>query len=597
MNAADSGEEVWPELVRATKTIVVVDVVESVRLMQANEADVIDRWRRFVHEVRTQVLPAHQGRMVKSLGDGMLLEFENVTQAMAAAYDLHQRVAPYNVGRNSPDWIALRMGVHRAEIVIDGLDVYGSGVNLAARLATLAKPGDMVMSAEVRDELVCGLNGDVEDLGACFFKHLADPVRAFRWIKPTESTALALGRGEDEGLTPTLAVLPFRVDSHRHEALVAADLLLEEVVRSLGRTSFLHVISRYSSAAAAMGQASITEISDRLQASYIVVGQLDMQSAGRLRLDLRLEHVPSQTLIDVGSYATSLHEVLQGQDDLVPQAVGMISQAIVRRELERANGKPLPTLHAHSLLMSGIGLIHRCAPSDFRRAQLVLEALAERHGRHPHAHAWLGKWYAMRVVQGESDDPGDDAKRALDSARRALDADPSSALAHTMAGLVHGFLAHDLLAAQQHYEAALHANPNEPLAWLYTGTLKAWLGQGAAALAAARRALALAPLDPMRYYFESLAGLAALAAGEDELARSLSSKSLRANRLHTSTHRTLIVAQWRLGQEDEARETMQEMLRIEPRFTVAKYLARFPGGAMPMALENARIFRAAGAAP
>ena len=169
----------WPELQRSRRTIVVVDVVESVRLMQAHEADVIDRWRRFVNEVRGEVLITHGGRLVKSLGDGMLLEFANVPSAVAAALDMQQRIVPYNEAREATAAILLRIGLHTADVVVDDLDIYGTGVNLAARLAGLADPGGIVASAEVRDQLVPGLSAEVEDLGDCYLKHMAEPQRHF----------------------------------------------------------------------------------------------------------------------------------------------------------------------------------------------------------------------------------------------------------------------------------------------------------------------------------------------------------------------------------------------------------------------------------
>ena len=158
----------------------VVDVVESVRLMQAHEADVIDRWLRFVNEVQTQVLPARGGRIVKSLGDGLLLEFELVPSAAAAALDLQRRITPHNANRGADAAIMLRAGVHVAEVVTDERDIYGSGVNLAARLATLAGPGEVIVSDQVHAMLVPGIDADVEDLGDCFLKHIEGPIRAYR---------------------------------------------------------------------------------------------------------------------------------------------------------------------------------------------------------------------------------------------------------------------------------------------------------------------------------------------------------------------------------------------------------------------------------
>ena len=186
----------------------VVDVVESVRLMQANEADVIDRWRRFVREVRTEVLPAHGGRLVKSLGDGLLLEFESVPPAVAASLEIQRRIAPYNLEREPCATIAMRIGIHIADVVVDDMDVYGSGVNLAARLGELAAPGEVVASAEARDALTEGLDADVHDLGECFVRHLVEPIRAYRvGAADMDRSFLALDDHQAD-LAPTIAFIP-----------------------------------------------------------------------------------------------------------------------------------------------------------------------------------------------------------------------------------------------------------------------------------------------------------------------------------------------------------------------------------------------------
>ena len=153
---ANQSEAPWPALRRASRTVVVVDVVESVRLMEQDEDDTIRRWQSFVGEVVTRLLPQSGGRLVKSLGDGLMLEFESVPPAIQCALAMQQAIQPHNLGRTSEQWMCLRIGAHVAEVVVDERDIYGSGVNLAARLATLAEPGEVVVSTEVRDSLVPG---------------------------------------------------------------------------------------------------------------------------------------------------------------------------------------------------------------------------------------------------------------------------------------------------------------------------------------------------------------------------------------------------------------------------------------------------------
>jgi tetratricopeptide (TPR) repeat protein len=206
----------------------------------------------------------------------------------------------------------------------------------------------------------------------------------------------------------------------------------------------------------------------------------------------------------------------------------------------------------------------------------MLEALTERVPRQPIPWAWFAKWYVLRVQQGWSSDPAVDTKLALDCGRRALDADPQCSLALAMSGFVHTNLLRRLDIAEEHYDLALRVNPNDSLACLLKGTLHAFKGEGKIATEHTQRALRLSPLDPHRYFYDSLAATAALSAGHYKRAVDLAKRSLRANRTHTSTFRALAISQWQLGLHDDARKTVSELLRLEPSLTISRYRQRHP---------------------
>lgn len=596
------------ELHRLRCAILVADVVGSVQLVRRPQARFVERWRRVLREARMQILPAHGGRLVKSLGDGMLCVFPEARSALRAAHALHRAVRAVDDGVAADDRIFLRIGGNVDEIEVDEIDVFGAGVDLSQRVAGLARPGETVATAPFRDDLTDGVDAEVEDLGECFVKHIDEPQRCFRLREPGAPLFVVEAPRPDAGvLQLAVAVMPPEVvaagdrgdagSEARERALqlaVVADMLADQVAGSLSRTPQLRVISRLACAALAQRALSAEEIGARLGARYLVTGTL--QRAGdRFVLHAEALEAASGTLVWSGESRIALAELLGGTDPAVADVVAGLSRAILDHELQRSGQRPLPSLTSHQLLLAGIAHLHRSSSRDFERARSMLELVAERHGRLPQGHAWLANWHAMHAVQGLCPDPAAAGRRAIDHANRALDADEGSALAWVMRGLVQGFLRKDLDAADRDYAAALAANPSEPLAWLYTATLRSWQGRGAEALAPAREALRLAPVGPLRYYFESLAGLAALAAGDDAQAAEWSASSLRANRMHTSTHRTLAIALWRLGRHDEARATVAEMLSVEPGFSVARYLERFPGGATGFARENARVLVAAGA--
>jgi tetratricopeptide (TPR) repeat protein len=211
------------------------------------------------------------------------------------------------------------------------------------------------------------------------------------------------------------------------------------------------------------------------------------------------------------------------------------------RELVRAQSQPLPTLESYTLLMGAIALMHRLSLQDFDRAKQMLQTLTERAPRQAIPWAWMAKWHVLRVQQGWSDNPDLDAKLALDCTKRALDADAHCSLALAVDGFVHTNLLKQLDVALDRYERALRVNPNDSLALLLKGTLHAFKGEGKQALKDTKHALRLSPLDPLRYFYDSLAATAALSAGDYERALELARRSLRANRTHTSTLRAVVI--------------------------------------------------------
>ena len=244
--------------------------------------------------------------------------------------------------------------------------------------------------------------------------------------------------------------------------------------------------------------------------------------------------------------------------------------------------------------MGAIALMHRLSLQDFDRARQLLQTLVDRTPRLAIPQAWMAKWHVLRVQQGWSQDIGSEARYALDCTKRALDTDSNCSLALAIDGFVHTNLLKKLDVAHDRYEHAIRVNPNDSLAWLLKGTLHAFKGEGKQAMKGTQRALRLSPLDPHRYFYESLAASAALSAGQYERAIELARRSLRANCTHTSTLRVLAISQWQLGRHDDAHKTVAELLRLEPALTVKSWLARSPSSAYEIGKLCARALKGAG---
>ncbi len=577
---------------RAHRVVLIADIVESVRLIEADEEGVVKRWLGLVRQIENDLMPVNKAHLVKSLGDGLLLEFEDSRTALMAAFAIQQASARDNQGMPPDKFILLRIGIEESDVIINERDIFGHGVNLAARLASLAGPGETVVSAAVREQITPDLDADVEDLGACFLKHVKSPVRAYRVRSPGANPPPRLAAAP-VNLLPTLAVIPFTGRGVGQEHEVLGEILAEELIRDFSYSQDLNIISRLSTTTFRRRIVSLDEVRDHLNANYILSGSYRVDG-DHIRVDAELAEAKSSAVVWSEHIEDRLSGITSGESDIIGRLVTDVRSKIVARELQLSRLQGLPTLEGYSLLLGAVGLMHGQSKVDFDRAQAMLEALIERTPRQATPQAWLAKWHVLKVQQGWAEDSELEARRALACAHRALDADPNSSLAMAIDGMVHTNLLKRLDLAQESYQRAVEANPNDSLAWLLKGTMHAFRGEGSPAVEGTQRALSLSPLDPIRYFYDSLSATALNAAGKYEQGLELATRSLRANKTHSSTLRTIAIAQWQLGREDEARKTVQELLCLEPSLTVSEFLERSPAASYKIGNEWADTLRKAG---
>jgi len=562
---------------RPGRGLVVIDLVESVSHFERDESGTAARWHAVVCEVE-RVLPDFAGRLVKSLGDGLLLDFDSAGTAVACALQVTGILDRMAGSGERAQPLAVRIGVHEADVLADHRDIYGNGVNLCSRLASLAGPGEIVASAQVRDVLVDSVDARFDDLGECFLKHVAGPVRAFR-LTPVQSGGSAPAPSEDRSphspLQPMLAVFPLLTppDDTAHPLL--GRVLADEVNAALSVSRDLSVISRMSVNGLAGRALDPKACRDLLGAHYVLGGAVRAHG-DRLVVLPELIDTRDGRVMWADTLRGRIDDLLAGDGDLVHRLVVQVRSAVLLNEVARARFQPLPSLESYALLMGGIALLHRASREDFQRSYLLLDALRERHARQASLHAWIAKWHVLNVAQGWSADPLDDTRRARDAAHRAIDLDDRNSVALAIDGLVNTSLLKRLDVGMQRYEAAVEANANDGLAWALKGTLHAFRGEPQPAVQGTRRALGLSPLDPLRYFYETLAATAELSAGHWDEVIALATRSLRGNRSHTSTWRSLAIAQVESGRTEAARASVAQLLRLDPGFTVERYRSWTP---------------------
>ena len=578
----NSGIESWDTALvrRQRRAIVFADLVESVRLMQDHEADAIDRWRRFAAQVREHMVLAWGARVVRTAGDGLLIECEAGAGAVGLALALHDSLSDSNKTRPINEAMVLRIGIHVCEVLFDEYEAYGAGVNLSARLATLAQPGGTVVSTEVRDELVDGVHCRISDLGLRYLKHITEPVRAFA-VQPATMHAQPLARTllpAAQDLRPTIAVIPFQSvpADPTHDALGHA--MADEIIATLARHPGLRVLSRLTTATVRDANLSIDRLRELLGASFVLSGRFYVRGE-QVRLSAELSELREGHVVWTGAHHADIGAIFEGQDELVPQLVHEVARQVLAHELVRVRSLPMESLASYTLFLGASGLINSLVPTDFAHARTVLEHLVDRHPRQATLYAMLSHWHVMVMLQGWSDSLEREREGAWAQAQRAVELDPhlpEALLADSTAQIVHRG---DFAAAERSCLLALEISPQHPMGWAQRSETQRATGDPVGALQSALRALALSPLDPQRYVFESFAASAALEALQFDVAQRHARAALRHHVLHAPPHRALICALAMDGQADAAADAAQDALRHLPQMTVGGRITSKPGAA------------------
>lgn len=593
-NPIAQSEAPGPTLQRVRRVVVFVDLVESVRLMREAEDAAIAGWRRFVHGCRDRVLPAHRGRMVKSLGDGLLLEFQNSAAAMACIRDLQALVESAADTSSATPPMHLRFGAHVGDIVVDEFDIFGSDVNLAARLTTLASPGEIVMSSSLRCELVPFIDGEAEDLGDCHLKHIDEPVRAFRLpAAGPRRGKLELPMRTVDKLRPLVIVLPFAFDEGRPALAPVAATLGDHMVTLMAATPIWSVVSRLSTATLAGRALDAMDVAAAVGAQFVVQVQLSASgSDGTVRchvLDGRYGDVIGETSVPLKIDAFAFDP-----EAAVEHLCSHVCSVVMARATAFGHAAALPNVPSYALLLRAMRLLHSLDQREMADAKGLLDYLSERHPRAPEAHAWSAKWHFLRLAQVAGDDHVAGIRTARVRLANGLDADPSHAMSLALDGHLMSFVDGDVGRSEERLRQAVEAGPNEPMAWTFLSGVLAHTDRGAEAVDAIERAMHVAPLEPSSSDLDLFAADAYKVAGELKKALVHAERAVRANAVHLSAWVQLIVLQMLNEQADLARANARRYLALRPGASVDRFLDRHPARGTWLAERDAQALLDAG---
>jgi adenylate cyclase len=558
-------------LPREQRVIVVCDVVESVRWMEHDEDNAITRWSQFAAQVRSQIAPAQGGSVVKSTGDGLLMEFMTAPAAVASANAMQKIASEGNADQAPERQMHLRIGIHQAQVRRDAHDLYGHGVNLAARISTLAGPGEIIVTPEVRDHLTDSLDGDIEDMGECYLKHLSEPQRVYR-VGEAQKISLSMPTLDALQGNLKLAVIPFAALMMSTAEQAIGDLIADTLIAHLGQSKQIKVISRLSTQRFRDQQHSPSEIAQILGVSHVLSGSI-APSQDKYALLMQLSDTQNNEVIWSHRVSIQLGDWLAEHSTVSQEIATSVHDCLTDSLIGPALTQPLPNIQSYGLLLAGLQMMHRPSFSEFEKSLIFFDNLVDRHGRHASARAWRARWRLMSVINGLSADPKRDSQIALQDAREALELDATHPLSLAVYGQVKNQLMADSTEAAVSFEGALQRDASQSLAWLFKSIHSSMWGDTAQAIVEAEQAHALSKLDPHQYHYQMALANAYLADQQHAKAVEYAQKSLKLNASHAATLRILITALYEQGKEAEAMQVLQRLLKQRPHLTLKSHAA------------------------
>ncbi|MGH6894796.1 MAG: adenylate/guanylate cyclase domain-containing protein [Dongiaceae bacterium] len=549
---------------RRLAAILAADVVGYSRLMGEDEAGTLDVLRSRRTDLVEPLIKRHGGRVFKLMGDGLFAEFGSAVNAVELAVGLQQAMAAANKDRPESKPIHLRIGINLGDVLVEGGDLYGDGVNLATRLQELAEPGGVCVSAKVHAEVARNLNLSFEDLGERRLKNIVEPVRAFRldMITPAPrrtSGALPLP------VKPSVVVLPFLNMSGEAEQEFFADGLTEDVITELSRFKELFVISRNTSFKYKAKTVNVAEVARALGVQYVIEGSV-RKARERVRVTVQMIDAETDRHLWAERYDRELEDIFAIQDEVTSAVVSTLAGRVEAATRDRAANKPTDNMAAYECVLAGKVLHHRSNRNDNASAIEFLDRAIALDPKYAHAHAWRACTLGQTWIYNWCADRDATWEQVAGELRIALSLDDNDSDVHRiLAALAVTENDHD--KAVYHQQRALSLNSNDDLVVVQQGEILTWLGQPEDGIEWIKKAMRLNPYHPERFW--NHLGRAYFVARR--YAEAIESFKKIGAPDHIQ-HGFLAAANARAGNDEAARRHVREALKQAPDFTVAQFM-------------------------
>jgi adenylate cyclase len=553
-------------MARRLAAILAADVAGYSRLMAEDEAGTLAALKAHRRDLFDPETARHGGRIVKLMGDGVLVEFPSVVDAVECALAIQRALA----GEDGK--IKLRIGINLGDVIIDGDDIYGDGVNVAARLEAVAEPGGIAISGMVHEGLGNRVEVDFSDAGEHQVKNMARPIRVFRWagstiLRPSAAGGPALALPDK----PSIAVLPFTNMSGDPEQEFLAEGISEDIITALSQVRWLFVIARNSTFSYKGTSPDVRQVSRDLGVRYVLEGSV-RKGGNRIRITAQLIEATTGRHVWADRYDRDLGDVFALQDEITETLMAAIEPELGKVERERAIRKPPETLDAWTTFQRGLWHHYKFTKEENAQAQALFRKAIELDPNFSRALSALAHARYWDTLFGYSASPEEALNEALELARKAISLDDKEPFAHFALGRVQT-LKGDLETAIAELEESIELNPSFAHAYYGLGFALILAGRPEDAVPTIDKAIRLNPHDPSIWTFMGGRSVALLVLERHEEALHWAMKSVRQANAGWLIYAILAAVLGHLGRAEEARRAGGEALRLKPDFS-ASFIAR-----------------------
>ena len=556
---------------RRLAAILAADVVGYSRLVGEDEEGTL-RTLSACREVIDGLVASHHGRVFGSAGDSVIAEFASPVEAVRCAVNIQRDLETRNAGIPENERMRFRIGVNLGDVVVDGDNLMGEGVNVAARLEGLAEPGTVNVSGSVHEQVKNKLDVGFDFLGPQELKNIAEPVPVFRVrLEPRSSTSpLAASERSPESLAlpekRSIVVLPFENLSGDPEQGYFSDGITEDIITELSKFRSLFVIARSSSFSFKGQSPEVKEVSRRLGVRYVVEGSV-RRSGNRVRIAAQLIDAVADAHLWAERYDRVLEDIFTVQDEVTEAIVAAIAPELGKAEQQLATSKKLENLNVWEVYQRGMWHLYQRTKDDLAEARRLFEAALSLDPGLSLACSALVDAYYYEVVLGLADSVAQNCDKALQVARRAVELDPDDAAAHCAMGKARIVRREHALAVPD-LQLAIDLNPSSAWAHYGLGAAAVFSGHAGEAIRHLERAIRLSPRDQHMGSFMVRLAEAYLVKRDYPGAVQWARKALQQQGFQWSRYAALLAGLGFLGEREEARRVLDECLAQRPNFSV-----------------------------